>query len=264
MRSRLVEHLAGSRLHRTYPPAAAVYHSCLQIARHLRRGTITVADWGSLWDLRAKVVSTPLVSIGRCSKLLNFHWSDSTTLMAGPSEFSLCNAYSFGLGKQSHMLRDVLRVSGWCHEALRRPKDFTGAASGVDNKSLYAAYCVPCGPSLVTGGSWTKMRLYLSGLVSSPLCDRCGACADTKAHRLWWCEDNAPLLQVLLDKHPTLVVDELPPCLQRCGLILVDFTEPFAADVVQYLLAVSQRATHAFAKSALPHDVEDFVQPVSS
>ena len=147
-----------------------------------------------------------------------------------------------------HLLREVLRTSAWSFEARRRPKDFIGTARGVDMDSARALYRVPYGPALLTAGSWTAARLCIAGLVDSPLCVRCGSCSDTKEHRLWWCDDNAAALRRLLDAHPTLVPSELPPCLRRCGLVPKRLaSEPFIADVLDFLLASSGRATRSLA-----------------
>ena len=132
-----------------------------------------------------------------------------------------------------------------------------GTARGVDMDLARSTYRVPYGPALLTAGSWTAGRLHIAGLTDSPLCVRCGSCWDSKEHRLWWCDDNAAALRLLLDRHPSLVPSELPPCLRRCGLVpkrLMD--QPFIADVLDFLIASPERATQALASAPLQQTTE--------
>ena len=219
LRSRLVEHLCGSLFHRTHPIAAAVYDVSLQIRRLFRFGLLSRSSWHQIWQARSRCRASPLLTLERCSKRLDIAWGSLTTLVSHDDQYSFTE--SLGVvhleDYSKHLLREVLRTSAWSFEARRRPKDFIGTARGVDMDSARALYRVPYGPALLTAGSWTAARLYIAGLVDSPLCVRCGSCWDTKEHRLWWCDDNAAALRHLLDSHPTLVPSELPPCLRRCG-----------------------------------------------
>ena len=130
----------------------------------------------------------------------------------------------------------------------RRPKDFDGAQFGVRADFARYLYQLQCGPALLTAGSWTAIRLHLAGRLTSPLCQRCFSCPETKDHRHWYCDDNFDLLQPLLDKYPDLRVDLLPACLRRCGLIPHYIFAPWARDVALYLVAVAERATTVLAK----------------
>ena len=266
LRSRVVEHLVGGRFHRTYPPAAAMYDVSKQVSRLLVSERLSRPFWDQLWQARLTAVSSPLVVFERVARFLSFFWSDSVTLMAADSEFCLLNSSELSRSKHSHALRDVIRVSACAFEAARRHKDFAGASSGILMDLARECYRVPYGLSLLTGGAWTAARLYLAGLVDSPLCVRCGACWDTKEHRLWWCDDNSDLLDRLLRAHPQLRVVDLPPCLLRCGLVPAKFNRPFSADVVSFLLSTSRRATVALhaAYTAAQDDPPSLAPVVSS
>ena len=247
LRSRAVEHLAGPRFHRTYPPAAAMYDSLRQLARLFRLRLLDQPTWTQLWSVRSRTAGTFLATSRRCHKFLRFTWCDSMTVKSGSFIYPLHIGPRRDPGEHAHILRETLRVATWADEAGRRPKDFYGAQRGIDMKLARETYCKPYGPSLVTAGSWTAMRLYIANLIDTPLCVRCFACADTKEHRLWWCDDNAPARSKLSLDLPDLDPHTLPSCLRRCALVPIDCNQPYAHAVVDYLLYASECATRALA-----------------
>ena len=249
LRSRMVEQLVGTRFHRTHPPAAAVYDSCCQLARLFRLGLLVPADWQDLWEARSRTRATHLVTLRRCSKFSDLSRRSHLVLESGRFCFSVNNSTRLDPAFHAHHIREVIRTSARSSEARRRPKDLDGAEGGIHMELARSTFCRPYGPALVTAGAWTAMRLYIADLIDSPLCVRCGACADSKEHRLWWCDDNSDLLQDLLSKHPSLDPSLLPSCLRRCGLAPLTFDLVLAKAVVNYLVLCNTRATSALAQS---------------
>jgi len=247
LRSRAVEHLAGARFHRTYPPAAAMYDSLKQLNRLFRLGRLDVPSWTQLWQHRDRAAATHLVTFRRCRNFLDFSWSSSTAVKCGLCSYSIQHAHHMHIEWHTHLLRDFVRTSAWSSEAKRRPKDFSGAERGIDMELARSIYSKPYGPSLVTAGSWTALRLYIADKLPTPLCVRCLACPDSKEHRLWWCDDNAEARSQLFTAHPSLRVDLLPPCLRRCALVPRTFDGTVGSDVANFLLSTSSRATAALA-----------------
>ena len=99
------------------------------------------------------------------------------------------------------------------------------------------------------------------------MCVRCFSCWDTKEHRLWWCDDNATLLNDLLLAYPSLRIDDLPTCLRRCGLVpSSNFCPILGSSIANFLLATSARATSALAnyRRDLDEPVDGFPDPGSS
>ena len=131
------------------------------------------------------------------------------------------------------------------------------AAEDMSRRTVFCfnrkhAFC--CNRGVVKLG--TKKRPTTTGgnpprpkTIESPLCVRCGACADTKEHRLWWCDANSTYLRRLLSAFPDLDVSLLPSCFRRCALVLLSCVPPYAKAGDDFLVQSNARATSALAEA---------------
>ena len=157
-----------------------------------------------------------------------------------------------------HDLRDFLRSALWSRLAARRPKDFAGAESGVlRSPFLASALSSPCGPSLLSGGLWTRMRFFVWGGEPTSTCLACGLGPHTVEHALWSCPMHAVRLWQLRATISAAGFSELArglphslePCFWRCGLAPVwcDLPAALVETIQQYVLASAQSSTRVLA-----------------
>ena len=263
-RSRLAEHLMyAPGLHQSHPVFAAIYTFAKSLARFLAKpGNAPI--WDAYWR-SLRHAHGPLAAVCKPLARYGFAWSNATTLQREGFTIDLAEppvASKPELARYWHGLRSALRTAAWHSEALRRPKDFQGASSGI-RRTKVDLMAQSTGPSLATAGSWTSARLYIAGLSAHPRCVRCDSEWETKEHRLWDCPANLAdrrRLWSCITLDTRLVLHHgLPTCLRRCGLWPNNFNAPRkdVEAIQQYLLTVNASATHALAtaKGELPEEV---------
>ena len=151
-----------------------------------------------------------------------------------------------------------LRLAACAKLAADRPKDFGDLCVGLTSNvrvrhHMYSIMHRSCGPSLLTGGMWTKCRLHLAGLASDNLCTRCGEAPEDLLHRLWRCSANEPFRAARI---PNLaLVDGLPigipMSLARCAVVPhgCSFNADVLVSILDYLWLCAEDATSCLARS---------------
>ena len=257
-RSRLAEHIVSSPgVHRSCPLIAAVYDISRAIVR-FRRKDAQAALWHDYWNQRRCAILGPIPALRWPLAALGITWTSATVLNFGHAVFDLASVPDTKPRADIlwHQFRDMLRRSAWTIEALRRPKDFDGAQAG-EAKCTKFLVGESCGPALHSAGQWTRMRMYIAGLVDDATCVRCNSAPETLEHRLWHCPADAvrrrALISAVADERRHLIPLRLPNCLRRCGVVPANspWTAQEATMIRLYLLNTAQLASVALADTKL-------------
>jgi len=129
-----------------------------------------------------------------------------------------------------HELRDGLQLARWSAAAACR-QDMKGldAMQGVDRPATLALLSRKALPpdesgilrGILSGSIRFQQRLYLAGLVTSPVCPFCCMCEETVFHCFWEC----PMWDALRHRYQIpccRVRSEWPACTSHCGIFIED------------------------------------------
>ena len=244
-RARVAEHLFGPGVHRTFPPAAYIYTSCLQFTR-----MVSLEDWMS-FDLRTcgrivrsawdactgwcrPAVQLPSTGVPR----VNSRQEVQRSISPVESHYSV----SFEVGEFKHAtsekaswmsnLRSFLRLAVSRFLALVRPRDHGSLTGGmVDDPmwrhALYSLMHRQSDPSLLCAGQGSKTGLFVALLAEGGICPRCKAAPENLMHRLWYCRSNEQYRVQLNSLVPAAVSfpDSLPRTLAHTGIPPVSLEE---------------------------------------
>ena len=244
-RARLAELLLyPPGLHRVHPAAVAFLYA-INLACSLTSDPNIRGLWQQIWARRNDIRSGIVRQLHTACSYLEIDW-------VAPFEFRCGDCcIRFGAdGLNRHSCRELLRLAAWKLLAKERPKDFSGAESGIQRSNFLAHMMqMPCGPSLLTAGQWTHGRMYLAKLTPSGLCVRCGTAVETLKHRLWECPVDEDVRQRLFSRVRAGI--PMPNCLLRCGLAPVSspLTEDEILQIQEYLLTVAGRTVAALAST---------------
>ena len=271
-RSRPIGHLVGPAPHVTHLGCATLYTWLRQFLRAHFGGRLFPDVFALRWHSRSRSLLGPIRQPLLALQMLGISWVAPTTWRLGTNEFSFevperllenprmstCRSRMNTRFTRDlfHRCRDFLRTALCAAEAQRRPKDFSGLENGWDSRidvraNTYATLLHRSGPSLLMGGVWTKLKgSYLPSSDGDPTCPRCLSEPETLDHRLWSCSANAPFRDWLFSilSSPS-VVDNLPTCTRRCGLIprSSGFEVSDVLAIQSYLAGVNCHATEACA-----------------
>ena len=265
LRSRNIGHLVGPAPHLTHPACALVYTWMRCLWRAMITGKLTLLVWSSRWARRNHAINGPCFQPIAAFKTLRIVWTSPFQISClgrcldfePPADFlarQLPARDAFSKQpprKLFHDLRAFLQDCLASVEATRRPKDFHDLVNGIDRRievreHTHAMLLCFGGPSLLTGGIWTRYKaqfVALDGIVS---CPRCGEPCETLHHRLWQCPLNATAYDHLVAQLSTPgVLNNLPTCLRRCGLAPSGCNIAVAdvCAVQTYLVTVNEHAT---------------------
>ena len=124
-----------------------------------------------------------------------------------------------------HTIRDSYRQF-YLAKASQRRQDCSGQKQPIDVANTRAFYLsLPIHQSIMrhilTGSLDHTYRLYMSNLVSSPICPHCNVCDETAEHIFWYCSrwdsirhEYSTLLRLF-----SLVGTQWPKCFLHCGWI---------------------------------------------
>jgi hypothetical protein len=245
--------------HRTHVWAAAVVSIVCALCRLLVANRLSDARWSALWQRRKQHRGGPWRLLDSALSALGASWPSSHQFVCVGSGFVWTVPPRGALhGGLLHDLRDFLRSALWSRLAARRPKDFAGAESGVLRSPFIAsALSSPCGPSLLSGGLWTRMRFFVWGGEPTSTCLACGLGPHTVEHALWSCPMHAVRLWQLRATISAAGFTELArglphslePCFWRCGLAPVwcDLPAALVEAIQQFVLASAQSSTRVLA-----------------
>ena len=127
-----------------------------------------------------------------------------------------------------HELRDGIRLSLWKRVANRR-SDMVGLDSpaGIDRVATMAAidsnkttpYEAGTLKGIISGSLRLQQRLFVAGLVASPVCPFCNLEDETLEHCFWKCP-RWHMLRTQSDIPTLEVCNRWPPCTRECGIFV--------------------------------------------